>query len=248
MNRKVIASVKSALRQFPLLVLLARWPYERQRYRLARKYLHGTGIEIGALHRPLKLPPQAKAYYLDRLEPEQLKTHYPELGNSRIYVSLVGEGENLGCIRDRSLDFLVANHFIEHCEDPLATLKEFTGKLRPGGIIFMAVPERRRTFERRREETSWEHLLLDHERGPETSRLGHFQEWASKVYGLKGDHIERGVTDLQAMNYSIHYHCWSKEGFINFLQKLSAFLPLELVDLRSWRQENIFILRKAGAG
>ena len=49
-----------------------------KRQRLAR-WLHGNGIEIGALHRPLDVPRTAHVTYVDRLPEPVLRSHYPEL-------------------------------------------------------------------------------------------------------------------------------------------------------------------------
>src|SRR5437763_15908927 len=70
---------------------LARWcwrrlrrmlmgdPTVRRRVALARLYLRGEGIEIGALHNPLPLPRRAKARYVDRLSVADLRRQYPDL-------------------------------------------------------------------------------------------------------------------------------------------------------------------------
>ena len=80
-----------------------------------------------------------------------------------------------------SQDFIIANHFIEHTEDPIGTIKRFLTVLRPQGILYMAVPDKRFTFDLERPLTSLEHLLRDHTEGPEWSRESHFREWAQFV-------------------------------------------------------------------
>ncbi|MFZ5433719.1 MAG: class I SAM-dependent methyltransferase [Calditrichota bacterium] len=134
--------IKRLIRRWPIAESAARFLVDR-RYRMARKYLRGIGMEIGALDRPLILPKSAKAYYLDRLPLAELRRHYAEHSHKQFFISLVGDGEKLDCIRDGALDFIVANHMIEHCQDPIGTLKTFLSKLRVGGRIFMAVPDMR---------------------------------------------------------------------------------------------------------
>jgi len=226
-----------------VLERLARRFLDR-RYQLARRHLRGTGLEIGALDRPLMLPVRAKAYYLDRLLPAKLREHYPELSHRLFYVSLVADGESLACVAAGALDFLVANHVIEHCEDPIAALTTFARKLKPGGKLFMAVPDMRRTFDRNRSETTWNHLQADHERGPLRSREEHYREWAETVDGLAGEAAVRRADQLRTMAYSIHFHCWTRDGFTDFLGRLRSYAPLRLIVSRSWRNENIFVLTK----
>jgi SAM-dependent methyltransferase len=241
--RLLLDKLKAVVRKSPRLERTVRRVLDR-RYQIARKYLSGIGIEIGALDRPLTLPRQAKAYYVDRLPPEQLRVHYPGRSHKRLHVSIVGDGEQLAFIRDGALDFLVANHLIEHCEDPIATLETFAKKLRTGGTIFMAVPDMRRTFDRHRDETAWEHLLDDHTQGSKKSRYQHYQEWSSKVRGLTGEAAEQLAAQLSDVRYSIHFHCWTQKGFTDFVERIGQIAPLSLLEMRSWRNENIFILTK----
>jgi SAM-dependent methyltransferase len=239
----LLAPLKNLVSKSPALERLTRRFVDR-RYQLAWRHLRGIGLEIGALDRPLMLPSSAKAYYLDRLLPAKLREHYPELSHRRLYVSLVADGETLSCIAAGALDFLVANHVIEHCEDPIGALAAFARKLKPGGKIFMAVPDMRRTFDRNRRETTWEHLQADREQGPLRSREGHYREWAEVVDGLTGEEAVRRARELQAMTYSIHFHCWTRHGFTDFLERLRATAPLRRIASRSWRNENIFVLVK----
>jgi predicted SAM-dependent methyltransferase len=239
----LISQLKRFAFRHPALERVARSALDL-RYKMARRHLGGVGLEIGALDRPLRLPQTARAFYLDRLLPAELYHHYPELDHRHFYVSVVGDGETMACIRDESLDFLVANHVIEHTQDPIGTFKTFFKKLRPKGKIFMAVPDMRRTFDHSRIETTWVHLSTDHEQGTETSRREHYQEWAEWVDGLRGSDAEQRATILMEQDYSIHFHCWTLTGFSSFLERLAARLPLRVLETRSWRNENIFIIER----
>ena len=52
---------------------------------------------------------------------------------------------------------MIANHFIEHAEDLVGTPGHFVRTLHPGGILFMALPDKRFTFDQKHPETSNEH-------------------------------------------------------------------------------------------
>src|SRR5947209_3771329 len=99
---------------------------------VARAYLRGRGLEIGALHRPLRLPAAARVTYVDRLPEAELRRQYPELNrHTLVPVGVVDEAETLATVPDGSQDFVVANHFLEHCQNPIGTLKTFVRVLRP---------------------------------------------------------------------------------------------------------------------
>ena len=88
---------------------------------LANEYVHGSGIEIGGLHHPTPVPRDARVRYVDRLSTEDLLKHYPErAGDSIIEVDIVDDGATLATVEAESQDFVIANHVIEHCPDPLA--------------------------------------------------------------------------------------------------------------------------------
>lgn len=214
------------------------------RYQIACRHLRGIGVEVGALNHPLYLPRKTHAYYLDRLSPAQLYAHYPEHIGQPFFVSFIADGETMACVRDQSLDFLIANHVIEHCQDPIGALKTFCAKLCAGGKVFMAVPEMTKTFDHKRTETSWEHLLADHQQGPQRSRAQHYREWATEVHGLSGVDAEHFAREQDEIDYSIHFHCWTRAGFAHFIEQLAQIVPFKVVEQRSWRLENIFVLEK----
>jgi predicted SAM-dependent methyltransferase len=51
---------------------------------------------------------------------------YPELKSRKfIEPDIIDDGEKLSRIEDASQDFIIANHFLEHCEDPIGTVGAF---------------------------------------------------------------------------------------------------------------------------
>lgn len=150
------------------------WHSFARRRQIAFHYLRGDGIEIGALHQPLPLPRRTRVRYVDRMAIPELRAHYPELRDcALVRVDVIDDGEVLGTVPDTSVDFLVANHLLEHCQDPIGTIASWLRVLRPEGILYMAVPDKRHTFDRDRPVTPLVHLIRDHREGPEWSRHSH---------------------------------------------------------------------------
>ena len=151
---------------------------------LARRFLAGEGLEIGALNLPLTLPRGARVRYVDRMSVADLRREYPEWATwDLIEPDIVDDGETLATVPDASVDFVVANHFIEHTEDPLGTLANHLRVLRPGGVLFMAVPDMRHTPDATRAPTTVEHVDRDHREGPAGSRARHFVD--ARARGLE---------------------------------------------------------------
>jgi predicted SAM-dependent methyltransferase len=224
--------------------------FERRRRVLADRYLAGDGVEIGALHRPLHVPGAARVRYVDRYDEAGLRRHYPELAaQPLVAVDVVDDGETLATLADVSVDFVIANHFIEHTQSPLATLRNHLRVLRPGGVLYLAVPDKRRTFDVDREVTSLSHVLRDLEEGPDWSRATHYREWA--VHVDKAADAEGNAAKLLADDYSIHFHVWTPVAFGELLEHARDVLgmPFSIEELQGNGHEFIAILRRvANAG
>ena len=257
-----ITTLPSAVRTFIGRLLLAQrlrrraaaFTLQAWREIVARIYLRGEGIEIGALNRPLRVPRGAKVKYVDRSPVAALRTQYRELGTDRLVeADIIDDGERLTTIRDRSLDFVIANHFVEHCQDPIGALANMLRVLKEGGILYLAVPDKRYSADRDRPVTSNEHLLRDHREGPLWSRRQHFEEWV-RLWTYErprdADAVAQRVHELMEADYSIHYHVWTSAAFMSFLlvlrDELAAGLGLEceIEHFFRNRDEVIVILRR----
>lgn len=199
------------------------------RRRLGRRYLHGSGIEIGALAARFPVAPGATVRYVDRLTVEEMREHYPELaGLELIPPDIVDDGETLASIPPGSLDFVVASHVIEHCENPIGTIAAHLSRLREGGVLLLAVPDKRHTFDEGRPATPLAHLERDHAEGPAWSRRGHYEEWIRA--GGTTDGVDEKAEELDRSGYSIHFHVWTPATFLELLAycRDGAGLPFEL--------------------
>lgn len=227
--------------------------YLDARRELAARFLHGAGLEIGPLHLPLATPPHAEVRYVDRLPVEQLRAEYPELAGWNLTpVDVLDDGEALATIGPESQDFIVANHFLEHCENPIGTIETHLGKLRPGGVLFYAVPDKRYTFDFRRPVTPLEHMVADYEDGPERSRREHYDEWARLVLVEEGETEEQQqekARRLEADGYSIHMHVWTQAEFMQMIlacrERLDGAFEVEAAARQGI--EFMVVLRKRGS-
>jgi SAM-dependent methyltransferase len=221
------------------------------RRHLSGRYLRGDGLEVGALHLPLALPRGARARYVDRMSVEDLRAHYPELDEYELVTpDFIDDGEALTSVPSGSMDFVIVNHLIEHCQDPIGALLSHARVLREGGILYLAAPDRRRTdFDRDREETSLEHLLRDHEQGPEGSRCKHYEEWSRFAIKVADDEVSAHAEALERQDYSIHFHTFTLTSFLAMmLRAREAYgLPFEVVATETNNHEFIVIARKTAA-
>jgi SAM-dependent methyltransferase len=182
-----------------------RWIENR---RLAH-YLHGCGIEIGALWRRFPVPPRAKVWYVDRAGLKGLEEQYPEVEGKIVRPDLVAEATQLP-FASASLDFVIASHVLEHLPFPLVALRGWYEVLAPEGVLLLKVPDKRYTFDVRRCRTPLDHLVTEHEHPELFDWQGHYAEFVENVHGRKPDETElrQAALDLKAAKFNIHYHSW----------------------------------------
>lgn len=219
------------------------------RLTVADRHLRGQGLEIGALQDPMPLRKGAKARYVDIATTEELRRMYPaKTGRWLVDVDIVDDGEKLAKVADDSEDFVASNHFFEHCEDPIGTLRNMLRVVRTGGVVYLSVPDRRQMFDRDRPATTFEHVVRDHEDGPEISRHQHYEEVVRIGMGLEGEEaVATAVAELEEQDFRIHFHCWSQTDFMELLcalQRREGFPSFDVAEFVSNEREMIVVLRK----
>lgn len=251
-SRVMIAKVARSIRKRTGRLLGAPLKPEEllRRKTIARVFLRGEGIEIGALHNPLKVPPAARVKYVDRMGLADLHREYPELaGKTLVNVDIQDDGETLATLRDATQDFVIANHFVEHCEDPIRALSNMLRVLRPAGVLYVAIPDKRYTFDKDRPVTPIEHLLRDYEEGPAWSRRQHFEEWTRLVNKVAdAGEAAREVDELMAKRAPIHFHVWTQAEMLEMMATLRRMRASDIELMFKRDNEVIFVLRKGASG
>jgi SAM-dependent methyltransferase len=216
---------------------------------LARRYLTGNGIEIGAAFWPLRVPPGVSVSYVDWLGTEELVRQNAEIAEQANLdlgaiprVDIVDDAERLEKVADATQDFVVANHFLEHTEDPISALGNLVRVLRPDGILYLTLPDARRTFDARRQRTSIEHLLRDRDEGALASRQEHYEEWARIIEGVAEDQVPARAAEFARDGAKHHFHVWELADFLALLRAVE--LPCDLELAQANHEEFAVILRK----
>ncbi len=187
--------------------------------------LIGEGLEIGPLHRPMKTHSQMNVKYIDRYSVEDLRSHYPELNElPLVEPDILGDAETLSSVDDSSFDFIISAHVIEHMKNPLLSLENWIRVLKPGGSLYLIVPDKRMIFDKNRSRTSLEHLILDYLQPSEERDFEHFLDYAKNVHSKHGDLAIEEAQKLVRDDYSIHFH---------------VFIPTDILKLLNWFDQNV---------
>lgn len=150
---------------------------------LAHKYCVGKGLEIGGS--------AANPFGLNTLNVDLtdsmntvFKKEEVRLCGKALKVDIVANGDDIP-LPDESQDFIVSSHVIEHFPNPIKALIEWDRLVRTGGIIFMIVPHKERTFDKGKENTTLEHLIEDFKNNstkPHPNPNGHDHCWLTGTF------------------------------------------------------------------
>ena len=150
------------------------------------------GIEIGGS--AINPFPGVRAWNLDLPGAQVFEHAQRAIAGAVAPIDVHGTADRLP-FASGSLDFVLTSHVIEHMPDPIRALGEWDRVLRPGGVCFLIVPHRDRTFDRDRPRTDLRHHLAD--------------------YAL------RTTVESDSMAPTSHYHVWITEDFLALLEQLN---------------------------
>lgn len=166
-----------------------------QESQLAHKYCVGKGLEIGgSAHNPFGLNTM-NVDFTDAMDTEFKKEETTNCGQS-LPVDIVANGDDIP-LPDRSQDFIVSSHVLEHFPNPIKALIEWDRLIRPGGVIFMIVPHKDRTFDREQRRTPLQHLINDF------------------------------IDDTRDFDAGRHYHFWVTEDIVQLVQWMIDSLDMQ---------------------
>jgi predicted SAM-dependent methyltransferase len=149
------------------------------------------GLEIGPLFSPIVTKAEApgKVWYVDYAAADGLKEKYRLDPNVRVdeiveVDYLWGKRSLSELVDGKQFDYVIASHVIEHVPDMLGWLKEVAQVLKDKGVLSLAVPDKRYSFDILRELSTMGMLLeahLLHRRRPGPREIFDHFSLASKV-------------------------------------------------------------------
>jgi len=216
---------------------------------LLARFLDGAGVEVGPGHHPLAIPyPGVSVRYVDRWRPDESLELFTNVESGAAFTApdIVAnlDVDGLAALDDASQDFVIASHLLEHLADPLRQLGEIHRVLRVGGIGLLFLPDRRYTFDRRREATPLEHLVADHEDHVTFVSDVHVEDYLRKT-----DDWDDSWTDDERQSQfelhrrrSIHAHCWTQDEFLEVIVHTVGTMDMQ------WELLDALFIEDVGGG
>jgi SAM-dependent methyltransferase len=140
------------------------------------------------------------------------------------------EATNLDSVPDEDYDFLIASHCLEHCANPLKTVKEWLRVVKKGGVMLLVLPDRRWTFDHNRPVTTIEHLRTDFENDIDETDLTHLKE-ILELHDLTLDLAAGTIDQFKSRsldnfkNRCLHHHVFD----FKLLQDIYAYYNVKVI-------------------
>ncbi|MBY0524360.1 MAG: class I SAM-dependent methyltransferase [Gemmataceae bacterium] len=221
--------------------------------------LHGSGVEFGPGIHPLRLGPFVDSIrYCDVECGESYAMLFPELSgrdtvhfppkidyrvdfNREPFVEMIGAG---------TLDFVIANHVLEHLINPLDFLEQCYQLLKPQGLLYLGLPDKRRIFDHLRQRTPLEDVLGRYERKEADVSDSRILE-ALRKHQIKHELPDSSHPDHTRViglhrKRTVHLNVWIIDDLVEMFQHLgqNMGMPLALLDGTIAGEEFILLLRK----
>jgi SAM-dependent methyltransferase len=225
---------------------------------LSRRYLRGSGLEIGAMHFPLPVGPDVCVKYVDVNSRQENIAKHPEIDGAKVVeTDFIEDGFKLTSFADNSVDFVIANHVLEHSCNPLGTLQVWSRVLKPRGILFVSVPNYLKCFDTGRKLALLEHIVKDYDEAqsePESLRQRnreHYREWVeislpnartsnSAIQLPESHEKDAWIDNLLKTGEEIHFHTFSHALFRKMLNYYTSELDNGMKLIRIYNSSKHF--------
>jgi len=139
--------------------------------------------------------------------------------NGRIGHQYICDATELGSISANSYDFVLSSNNLEHIANPLKAVKEWLRVLRTGGYLFLVLPRKESNFDRKREVTTFEHLLDDLAKDTSEHDLTHLPEIIDRHdYAMDPPILRRvmSLVTLRGFHPAMNRETMKQRGLANF--------------------------------
>jgi hypothetical protein len=224
-------------------------PFDRAATLTKNLKLEKQGLEIGPLDKPIVPKKGTRVLYADHLPTDKLRDKYRGdqlVRNDHIQgVDIVfGPSGIKDAVGRRRFNYVLASHVIEHIPNPLGWFNEIYEFMEPGGILSLAIPDKRYCFDRLRgltTATDWIGAWLQKTTRPTpvqildalSNEVNHDGNgiWQENIDPDDLTHVcdprEALRVALEALDSNEYrdVHCWvfTPRSFCNLLRRLSVF-------------------------
>lgn len=122
-------------------------------------------LEVGAFSTPTVDPSEADVKFLDYYSTEELESMARTNGDDPgavVSVDYVCRTDDYNEVVSESFDVLIANHVLEHIDHTIRWLQTVRTLINDDGLLFVVLPDKKKSFDRFRSDTTLSHLLFEY--------------------------------------------------------------------------------------
>lgn len=178
-------------------------------------------------------------------------------GSKVVETDFIEDGFTLASFADNSVDFVIANHVLEHSSNPLGTLQNWSRVLKDNGVLFVSVPNYKKCFDKVRTLTLLEHIVQDHGgaiTGPESLKQKnreHYREWIeislpnarrtnNAIQLPKSHERDAWIDSMLETGDEIHFHTFNYSLFKNMLTYYTSKLDNRMKLIKNYISSKCF--------
>lgn len=235
----------------------------RRGHLLKHTDLSGVGLEIGPYDQPTVFKSEANIRYLDWKNREQLARECSHLDMivDIPEIDYVVHSNRYGDYISDKFDYIIANHVMEHAPNMIQWLEDLCAMMQPGGTLFLALPDKKFSFDKYRQDTALSHFVAEYLSGVEEIPREHQLE--CEIYydeafvhrpmdvRVRLDMKRIGQQLMTAPHVGIHNHVFDSNTIVSKVLKpilMMGFVEFNLVDFIPARGETggemTIVLRK----
>jgi len=218
---------------------IAREDYRGARLGVLRRIVdpsRGEGLELGAFDFPTVAPGAGSCTFADVRSSQELAALFGVPSESVAPVEwVVDRVRPLSEQIPRRFDYVILCHVLEHVPEPIRFLDDVGALLRPGGVAFLAVPDKRMTLDAPRPSTTIDHLLARHYHGaagPPITQIMEFartwdENWRRLATESPREFFAWAQGQFESGTADVHCNVWRDEELFEQLDYLvhGGFLP-----------------------
>jgi GT2 family glycosyltransferase/glycosyltransferase involved in cell wall biosynthesis len=197
----------------------------------AKWLLSGSGLEIGALDRPLPLCADCHVTYADRLDSAQLTETFTKISVAQLpsidHVFDLDQ-DGLTNFQDDGFDFVILNDILPHLANPLFTLAEVFRCVRKNGMVVVSAHDKRFSRDARLAAPAFVELLYAWQEGKNTISDYAYREFLrvsnSLLFWDGEEKVTAALTQARLRNEVIN--AWDSDEFAQFLHDALAVLSI----------------------
>lgn len=218
---------------------IVREDYRGARLAVLRRLVdpaRAEGLEFGAFDFPVVAPGAGRCRFADVRSSRQLAEMFGVPLESVAPVEwVIDRARPLAAQIPARFDYVILCHVLEHVPEPIRFLNDVGTLLRPGGVMLLAVPDKRRTLDASRPSTTIDHLLARHHHGapgPPLAQIMEFsrtwdENWRKLAEENPRAFFEWAVGQFASGHADVHCNVWRDEELFAQLDYLAhgGFLP-----------------------